>query len=617
LKYEGPDADLAFELFNELDFSTLLKDITEATKLRAPQVEAATAKVEPAGRYHVITSEREADQVLKQIWQQDRFAVRAALQDREVSGVALSTEPHTASYVDLVAAQMSIEAFREVFENGLIAKCAYDFKPAIKALRRQGISIEGVAADAMIAAWLIDPNEGKYDLKTVARKHLKIELGNDQPDGERLAQEADVTLRLCEQLDGKIKPLGLESVYHQIELPLIEILADMELAGIKIDAEALAQTAKEIDAELEGLIEKIYEKAGRQFNINSPQQVGEVFEAVGIAVTKRTKKTGQISTSADVLEELAAKHELPRLILDYRELVKLKGTYVEALPKLIDSATGRIHTTFNQTGTATGRLSSSSPNLQNIPVRTDFGRRIRQAFVAEPGWMLLCADYSQIELRILAHITGDKAMTEAFQNDQDIHAHVARTVFGAKTPDEERVQRRLAKIVNFGIAYSIGAFGLAQRIGLPRREAQKVIENYYKTYSGVRHYMQETPKQARQTGYVRTLFGRIRPIPDIANKNHNLRARAEREAINAPIQGAAADIVKLAMIRVYQTLKKKGLKGRMLLQVHDELVLEVPESEVDETRRLVKSEMETACRLNVPLVVAVGVGPNWLETKGE
>ncbi|HWC77348.1 MAG TPA: DNA polymerase, partial [Blastocatellia bacterium] len=398
------------------------------------------------------------------------------------------------------------------------------------------------------------------------------------------------------------------------ELPLVEILFEMERTGVRIDIGTLHESALVMEKELERLTASIFEQAGQPFNINSTVQLGEVFEKLNFGAGKKTK-TGRISTSVEVLEELATKYELPRLIIEYRELSKLKSTYVDALPKLIDRRSGRIHTTLNQAVSATGRLSSTNPNLQNIPIRSEQGRRIRAAFVASPGNVLMSADYSQIELRLFAHITGDPVMTEAFKHNEDIHAKTAREVFGAKTKEEEAVARRLAKIVNFAIPYVIGPFGLSQRTGLSRAEAKKVIADYYETYKEVRRYMEETPEQVRQTGIVRTIFGRIRPIPDINNRNHNLRARAEREAINAPIQGSAADLVKIAMIRVDERLKREGLGGRMILQVHDELLLEVPEKETEQTREVVKTEMEGVYPLAVPLVVDVGVGHNWVEAK--
>lgn len=617
LVYPGPDVAAARELFTELEFTSLVKELMAAFGTTEKATPLPSALTPASGTYRLVTHPSEVASVLEKIWQRDRLAFSLDVADGEIKGLALATEPQSADYVDLHQADSSLATVRDVFENGLIAKIGHDVKTSLKLLWGKGIALEGLADDVMIGGWLLNPNRGKYDLPTLVRDHLHIEWPDDEPPWRVRAREADFILRLHQVLNQRMEEMQLVRVYREIELPLIEILAEMENIGVRIDPQALAEVSREMDGEIERLTGEIYATVGQEFNINSPQQLGDVLARLGLTTTRRTKKTGRIATSADVLEELARAHPLPRLVLEYRELVKLKGTYVDALPKLISPLTGRVHTTFNQTGTATGRLSSSSPNVQNIPVRTEWGQRIRRAFTAEPGWLLLSADYSQIELRLLAHITGDRAMTEAFRQGSDIHAHVARTVFGATTPEQIREMRRLAKIVNFGIAYSIGAFGLAQRIGVSRREAQRIIENYYRTYPAVRQYMKEIPERARETGYVRTFCGRIRPIPDIANKNPNLRARAEREAINAPIQGAAADLVKMAMIRVHSRLRRERLRSRMLLQVHDELLLEVPEDERDIVAALVKSEMENVYPLSVPLVVDVGIGSNWLEAKGE
>ncbi|HEX6728978.1 MAG TPA: DNA polymerase, partial [Pyrinomonadaceae bacterium] len=364
---------------------------------------------------------------------------------------------------------------------------------------------------------------------------------------------------------------------------------------------------------LHKLTVKIYQLAGREFNIGSPKQVGDVLSELDIKSGRKTS-TGRVSTSKAVLEELAQTFELPRLIIEYRELDKLKSVYTDALPHQI-ATDGRIHCHLNQTVAATGRLSSSDPNLQNIPIRSELGRRIRRAFVAEKGNKIISADYSQLELRLLAHITQDAVMLEAFQKGEDIHARTARLVFGAKTDEELKEARRFAKIVNFAIAYAIEPWGLSQRVGISRQEAKKVIEDYYSTYKGVRRYMEEVPIRAREHGYVRSLYGRIRPLPGIADRNANIRKAAEREAINMPIQGTASDIVKIAMLRVDEEFRRDGLAARLLMQVHDELLVEVPDKEVDRVNEILKHEMESAVSLDVPLVADVGVGDNWMDAK--
>jgi DNA polymerase-1 len=411
----------------------------------------------------------------------------------------------------------------------------------------------------------------------------------------------------------KIQEAGLEKVYSEIELPLIPVLADIEFAGMKVDGVSLKTFSAFITKELDSLKEKITNIAGREFNIGSPKQVGEVFSELNIDTGRKTA-TGQISTSHDILVELAATYEIAQHIIDYRELDKLRATYADALPTMI-AADGRIHGCLNQTVAATGRLSSTEPNLQNIPVRTELGQRIRKAFIPENGCKLISADYSQLELRILAHITQDERMLEAFKNNEDIHAQTARLVFGAKTEKEMKEKRRLAKIVNFGIAYAVEAFGLSTRVGISRTEARKVIDDYFATYKGIREYMDRIPNEAREKGYIASLFGRRRHFSGINDRNFAVRTRAEREAINMPIQGTASDIVKIAMIRVADALKKEKLETKMIMQVHDELLFEAPKSEVDAAKVIIKREMESAATLDVPVIVEIGVGDNWMDAK--
>jgi DNA polymerase-1 len=382
---------------------------------------------------------------------------------------------------------------------------------------------------------------------------------------------------------------------------------------MKVDADALERFSKDITKQLEKLRKRLYELAGREFNIGSPKQVGEVFSELNIVTGKKTA-TGQISTSHDVLVELAETYEIAQLIIDYREMDKLKATYADALPRMIRDD-GRVHGCLNQTVAATGRLSSTEPNLQNIPIRTELGREIRRAFIPEKGNKLISADYSQLELRILAHITKDPVMSKAFQEGEDIHANTARLVFGAKDEKDLKEKRRLAKIVNFGIAYAVEAFGLSTRVGITKAEARKVIDDYFATYKGIREYMDRIPKEARENGFVTSLFGRRRYFPGINDRNFVVRSRAEREAINMPIQGTASDIVKIAMINVAAALEKEGLKTKMIMQVHDELLFESPAEEVDRASQIIKREMENAAKLDVPLVVEVGAGDNWMDAK--
>lgn len=637
--YQGPDAESAHRLFSELEFTQLTREFADAAAgaVRRTAAPKAEAQVRVDTDYRRVSSVPELEALLEKLWGSERVAVAAAERDGGLYGLGFSLAQGSAALVDFEGFPNGKEAFArltEFLENGLISKCAFDWKGLLTSLeshsRREtdrgrsgvefkpSIRVEGADDDFLLAAYLLDPNRASHRFPDVVREHLGVEIaetaGLFDSDDSRCLQTADLTYRLREPMIDRLEEMGLERVYREIELPLVELLFEMEQVGVLIDTRALEEAGREMEKELSRLTDEIFAQAGGPFNINSTVQLGEVFERMNFEVGRKTK-TGRISTSNDVLEELAAKYEMPRLVIEYREVAKLKNTYCDALPKLINRRTGRVHTTLNQTVAATGRLSSTNPNLQNIPIRSGMGRRIRAAFVPSPGHLLMSADYSQIELRIFAHITGDPVMTEAFNKGEDIHAQTARAVFGAKTREQEAEMRRLSKIVNFAIAYAVGPFGLAQRTTLSRGEAKKVIENYYRTYTGVRRYMDETPEEVRKTGLVRTLFGRIRPIPDINNRNHALRARAEREAINAPIQGTAADLVKIAMLRVNDRLRREELGARMIMQVHDELLLEVPESEAERTTTVVRSEMESAHKLAVPLVVDIGLGKNWMEAK--
>jgi DNA polymerase I len=401
-------------------------------------------------------------------------------------------------------------------------------------------------------------------------------------------------------------------VYEEIDAPLVPVLARMEDAGVKVDLEALGEMSLKLEREAAAKARDIYECCGVEFNINSPKQLGDVlFNKLALPIPVKYGKGKKISTAVDVLEGLAAEHEVPRMVLEYRQLTKLKSTYVDALPSLIRSQSGRVHTTFGQTGTATGRLSSANPNLQNIPIRTELGREIRAAFIAEPGHVLLAADYSQIELRLLAHYSKDRLLVEAFRRGDDIHTLTASQVFGVPPLMVTADHRRQAKVVNFGIVYGLSPFGLSQNLGIAQSEARAFIDAYFEKYAGVQAFIDSTLAETRREQRVKTLFGRIRPIPDINSKNPTQRGFAERTAVNTPLQGTAADLIKLAMIRIDEEIRKRGLRSWMTLQVHDELVFEVPENEVDAMKPLVREHMEGAHRLEVPLVVEIGVGANW------
>jgi DNA polymerase-1 len=484
-----------------------------------------------------------------------------------------------------------------------------------------------VPDDPMLMAFLISPNTGDYSLKHWALDQLHVSLPDSKPENhtllgpekdeirERLCRELEAMRRIYELLNPRIGQLGLHKLYEEVELPLVPVLADMEREGIKVDRGMLQSMSAEMEKQLSDLTNRIYQAAGMEFNINSTKQLGEVlFEKLNLPNRKKTR-TGGYSTEQGVLEELAQTYEIPKLILEYRQIAKLKSTYVDALPALINPRTGRVHTSFNQTGAATGRLSSSDPNLQNIPIRSELGRLIRGAFVPEKGNLLISADYSQVELRVLAHLSEDPVLVKAFQTGEDIHDRTAREVFSEAELLNPAECRRRAKVINFGIVYGLSAFGLSQNLGISREEAQAFIDAYFRRYCGVRAWLDRTLEEVRQRGYVRTLFGRIRPIPDILSRDYNLRHFAERTAVNSPIQGTAADVIKIAMIRIHRALQSRHLSAKILLQVHDELVLEVPEAEAEVARNLVKEEMEGATELLVPLKVELNVADNWMDMK--
>ncbi len=458
----------------------------------------------------------------------------------------------------------------------------------------------------MLYAYLLNPTYTKYGLADVALRTFNLKMS------DALGEAADLTLRLATKLREEINIGGLTNIYDDIDLPMSPVLARMEAAGIKIDTEVLAEMSQRLEREASAKAREIWEKSGVEFNINSPKQLGDVlFNKLNLTKPFKSGKGKVISTAVDVLEGLASEHEVPKLVLEYRQLSKLKSTYVDALPALLNPATKRLHTTFNMAGSATGRLSSVNPNLQNIPIRTELGREIRAAFVAEPGNLLLAADYSQIELRLLAHFSGDPLLVEAYKRGDDIHTLTASQVFGVAASEVDAEHRRRAKAVNFGIVYGLSAFGLSQQIGIDQKEAKRFIDAYFEKYAGVRTFIDRTLEQARAEQKVSTLFGRIRPIPDILSSNPNLRGFAERTAVNTPLQGTAADLIKLAMIRIDEEIRRGKLQSRMLLQVHDELVFEVPEAELDAMKRLVVEHMENVFELKVPLKVDVGVGKNW------
>jgi DNA polymerase-1 len=487
-------------------------------------------------------------------------------------------------------------------------KITHDWKSLNLQFLRHGNDSFGFVRDIMLEAFLLNPDQAAADLGKLSERYLDRRLGGGAD------QRAACILELAALFGGMIeaKP-ELNALYRDIEFPLAEVLARMEHTGIRIETAQLGRLSARMDTEIQRLAAEIHELAGHPFNINSPQQLGKVlFEEMGLPAPVKYGKGKQISTAADVLEEL--EHPIAAKVLEYRQLTKLKGTYVDALPQRIDSRS-RLHTSFHQTGAATGRLSSSDPNLQNIPIRTELGREIRAAFVPEPGWRLLVADYSQIELRLLAHLSGDPVLVDSFRKGEDIHTRTACEVFGVAPSDVTPDMRRNAKAVNFGIVYGQTPFGLSMQLGIPRQQAELYILNYFERYRGVKDFLDETIQQVRRSGVSKTMFGRERPIPDMNSRNPNARGFAERTAVNTPLQGAAADLIKLAMVRIDRRLREEGWKTRMLLQVHDELVLESPPEEAERARAVVKHEMESVRELNVPLVVETGMGDNWRDAK--
>ena len=500
-------------------------------------------------------------------------------------------------------------------------KIGHDVKQTLRWLRTMGRNVEGIADDTMIAAALINPSRTSPSLQDTVEEWLgdrlgsvvSLDLGVTPDAAHTIARHACAILRLADVLRKELRSAELEPLYRELELPLVRVLADMEATGVAIDQDLLAAIRKEMEAKLHMLTEELYAVAGCQFNLNSPKQLAEVlFHQLKLPVVKRTK-TG-LSTDSDVLHQLASQHPLPQKLIEYRELSKLVSTYLEALPQLVHPSTGRLHSSFNQTGTATGRLSSSDPNLQNIPIKTELGRQIRKAFVpGEPGWSLVAADYSQIELRILAHLSEDPELCEAFRRNRDIHRHTASLIYGVPEEDVTPQMRSAMKAVNFGIIYGMSAHGLSKELGISHEEAAAFIDAYFARYPRVRAFLNAQVLKAKQDGYVQTLLGRRRFIPEVASPDPTVRQFGERMAVNAPIQGTAADIIKLAMVRLSQALRERRLRSRLILQVHDELILEAPSQEREPLVGLVRDVMERAIDLSVPLRVVVKTGPNWLE----
>ena len=624
------DPERARALFTELEFSRLLRDLPPPPRAPSPQ----------AARTEVVTTREALDRVVGEVRSIGEAGIRAAFstpspRTAAPAGVALAAGGRS-WYVPLshrylgapaqLAAAAVRDALRPLLEDGAVRKHAHDLKAEIHALRRLGLEIAGAGEDTELASRLLIATRREHDLADVVRERLGAEIpplpagpGRRAPPVEE--QPVDVVAAhagaaaavlpgLAAALSRALSEAGLEALYRDVERPLVPVLAAMEEAGIAVDRASMEAMSAEFGKAMEELEARIHEAAGHPFHVASTRELGQVlFAELKLPVLKRLK-TGP-STDQDVLEKLAEEHPLPRLVLEHRSLAKLKGTYVDSLPLLVDPSDGRIHTTFNQAGAATGRLSSQDPNLQNIPIRTELSRRIRAAFVAPPGSLLVSADYSQIELRILAHYAEDPALVEAFRLGEDVHGRTAAETFGVQAGEVTPDMRRVAKVLNFGIAYGLSAYGLSQRLDLPPAEAQAIIDRYFARYAGVRRWLDGTVARAREEGAVRTILGRRRDLPEIRSRNPALRQAAERMAVNMPIQGTAADIVKVAMLRVDEEIRRQRVPARLLLQVHDELVLEVEEPALEALEGLLHRAMEGAAALRVPLLVEVGHGRNW------
>ena len=556
--------------------------------------------------------------------------------DAELVGMSFSIAENEAFYVPVPADQEEalkiVNEFRPVFENENSLKVGQNIKYDMIVLQNYGVQVKGPLFDTMIAHYVLQP-ELRHGMDYLAEIYLRYQTihideligpkGKNQKNMRDLApkdvyryacEDADVTLKLKNVLEKELKENDAERLFYDIEMPLVPVLVNIERNGVLLDTEALKQSSAHFTAQMENIEKEIYELAGETFNIASPKQVGEVlFDKLRIVEKAKKTKTGQYGTSEEVLESLRHKHPVVEKILEHRGLKKLLGTYIDALPQLINPRTGRVHTSFNQTVTATGRLSSSNPNLQNIPIRDENGKEIRKAFIPDEGCLFFSADYSQIELRIMAHLSEDKNMIDAFLSNHDIHAATAAKIYKIDLQDVGSDMRRKAKTANFGIIYGISVFGLAERMNVERKEAKELIDGYFETYPGVKAYMDKSIRVAQEKGYVETIFHRKRFLPDINSRNAVVRGYAERNAINAPIQGSAADIIKVAMARIYQRFQTEGIQAKMILQVHDELNFSVPVEEKERVEEIVIEEMEHAYRMHVPLKADCGWGKNWLE----
>ena len=582
MRMREPDLAELRQLFRELEFTSLAKEIKVEDEAQ-PLVQAASLGDVMGDTLSLVA----------------RIDGRCPY-DMNLQNMAVSDGR------SVFSSQRTEDLFAAV--NGAKQVTVHNLKPLFLAATRAGIDLTPSFFDTMLAVYLISPGRKDFAIDSILNEFLGRETGN----GDTMARSALYLGHLKDALLERLDALGLRRLFDEIEMPLVEVLARMECLGVRVDRSAFAALSRDFDSRINTIVSRIYEEAGETFNINSPQQLVRIlFEKLNLPPLKKTKKS--LSTDNEVLQALSNLHPLPAQILEYRSLAKLKGTYIDSLPSLIHASTGRIHASFNQMVVATGRLSSSDPNLQNIPIKGVEGKKIREAFVPEDGFTIVSSDYSQIELRVLAHVSGDELLVDAFRNDQDIHSRVAQEVFQVDAENVTAAMRRTAKVINFGIVYGISGYGLSKELGVGPREAQAYIDAYFERHRGIKAYIESTLEEARATGLVRTLFGRIRYIPELSNADANVRQFGERTAANTPIQGTAADIIKMAMVSIYRKMKEKKLRSRLIMQIHDELVFEVASGEEEEMEALIRHGMEHACELSVPLKVTVGKGRNWAE----
>jgi len=661
LKVTAPDESKLGQLLEELEFKSLANKILKKSETiikpantqldlfadfsnegtEIPEFSSFETLKTVAHTYHLVENEEDIKKLAQKFLSEkivvlDTETTSTSAIDAELVGLSFAICEHEAYYVPIPPqrdeAQRIVEIFRPVYENEQIVKVGQNLKYDLEVLHNYNITLQGPMWDTMIAHYLIQP-ELRHNMDYMAETYLHYktihidELIGPRGKGQRsmrdldpkdvyeyACEDADITLQLKNKLEPELKKHDCERLFYDIEMPLMPVLAEMEMNGVRIDTESLNETSRQLTQRMLDIEQRIYQLAGQQFNIASPKQVGEIlFDKLKIVEKAKKTKTGQYVTSEEVLQQLKNKHEIVADILEHRGLKKLIGTYIEALPKLVNPRTGHIHTSFNQTITATGRLSSSDPNLQNIPIRGEDGKEIRKAFVPEPDCLFFSADYSQIELRVMAHLSGDEHMIEVFREGKDLHAATAANIYKKPIDEVTRDERTKSKRANFGIIYGITVFGLAERLDIPRDEAKMLIDGYFETFPQVHDYMEQSKEIARRQGYVTTLFGRRRYLPDINSANATVRGFAERNAINAPIQGTAADIIKVAMIRIYQRFKAEGIKSKMILQVHDELNFSVCPEEKEKVQAIVLEEMQNAFQMRVPLVADSGFGENWLE----